>query len=392
MRSRYRFASCLIMPREKLKATAAALLVTGSLGWLIFLGSRNLAHFDAALVGYAVATLFSACAITYRYGVWLQRPPTAQYFKSSTRIFFRFLHPRHVGHNLVLAGRRLLIDFAGNRLIYRRGRLRWAAHWLIMWGCIVATAFVFPLVFGWVHFETLPNDLGSYRLHLFGLPTIAFPIDSIRGFFLLKVNALVGSSVLVIAGVLLALRRRFRDHGAMALQRFGEDLLPLLLLFAISLTGLMLSVSSWFMKGYAFEFLNILHAATVIFTMLWLPFGKFFHIFQRPLQLGVGIYKDVAEKSEQACCKRCGQEFASKMQIFDLIEVEQQLGYRYQLPDGGHYQWICPRCRRAMLGLAQGKIWQNMPACDPKEGSSDTARTPGVDEELALASARQEGF
>ncbi len=93
--------------------------------------------------------------------------------------------------------------------------------------------------------------------------------------------------LLVIAGVLMALRRRLRDHGAAALQDFQEDLLPLFLLFAVSVTGLMLTASYTWMKGYAYEFLAILHAITVIFTLLWLPFGKFFHIFQRPAQLGV---------------------------------------------------------------------------------------------------------
>ena len=46
------------------------------------------------------------------------------------------------------------------------------------------------------------------------------------------------------------------------------------------------------MRGYADQFLAILHAATVIVTLLWLPFGKLFHVFQRPAQLGVGFYKD----------------------------------------------------------------------------------------------------
>ena len=36
------------------------------------------------------------------------------------------------------------------------------------------------------------------------------------------------------------------------------------------------------MRGYAYDFLAILHAITVIFTLLWLPFGKLFHVFQRP--------------------------------------------------------------------------------------------------------------
>jgi hypothetical protein len=40
--------------------------------------------------------------------------------------------------------------------------------------------------------------------------------------------------------------------------------------------------------------------------------------------------------------------------------VEKQLGYRYELDNGSgeHYQHICPRCRRALLVLAQGVIWQ----------------------------------
>ncbi len=58
----------------------------------------------------------------------------------------------------------------------------------------------------------------------------------------------------------------------------------------------MLTASYTWMKGYAYDFLAILHAITVIFTLLWLPFGKFFHIFQRPAQLGVSFYKDVGRQ------------------------------------------------------------------------------------------------
>jgi hypothetical protein len=62
----------------------------------------------------------------------------------------------------------------------------------------------------------------------------------------------------------------------------------------------MLTASFTWMKGYAYDFLAILHAATVIFTLLWLPFGKLFHVFQRPAQLGVSFYKDAGERGEQA--------------------------------------------------------------------------------------------
>ena len=134
--------------------------------------------------------------------------------------------------------------------------------------------------------------------------------------------------------------------------------MPLILLFAISLSGLLLTVSYTWMKGYAYDFLAILHAITVIFTLLWLPFGKFFHIFQRPAQLGVSFYKDAGVKSEPAHCRRCRQAFSSAMHVQDLIEVESKLGYNYQINDGDieHYQWICPPCRRAMFALAQGLL------------------------------------
>ncbi len=42
----------------------------------------------------------------------------------------------------------------------------------------------------------------------------------------------------------------------------------------------------------------------------------------------------------------------------DLTAVEHELGFRYELPGGGHYQDVCPRCRRALFGLAQGALWQ----------------------------------
>jgi hypothetical protein len=114
------------------------------------------------------------------------------------------------------------------------------------------------------------------------------------------------------------------------------------------------------MKGYGYDFLAILHAITVIFTLLWLPFGKFFHIFQRPAQLGVSFYKDVGQREAAAECRRCGAPFTSQLHVEDLIKVEAQLGYDYEIRNSPieHYQWICPPCRRALVALAQGRLWQ----------------------------------
>ena len=64
------------MPREVVRATAWGVLATAIVAAAIVVGSRNLSHFDAALVGYTFATLFATFGLTYRYSMWLQRPPT----------------------------------------------------------------------------------------------------------------------------------------------------------------------------------------------------------------------------------------------------------------------------------------------------------------------------
>jgi hypothetical protein len=161
----------------------------------------------------------------------------------------------------------------------------------------------------------------------------------------------------VLIGVALALWRRGTDRSSLALQQFAADLLPLVMLFAVSITGVFLTVSTHLMRGVHFVFLSQLHAVTVIFTLLYLPFGKFFHIFQRPAQLGVAFYKEAGAKGEQARCARCNQPFASRMHVDDLKAVERELGVAYAGFEHGHYQEICPSCRRKNLALAQDALW-----------------------------------
>jgi hypothetical protein len=364
------------MRREALKATAWGVFTTLILAGLIWFGSRR-GDFDAALVGYTFAVLFATFGITYRYAMWLQKPPTATYWKRGWQVFFKrgyqFFNVRnwfkHVGS-----------DFALNLFIFKRGKLRWLAHWLIMVGCVIAVAITFPLVFGWIHFESVSDNLELYRVYVFGFPVQTFPIKSLFGFIIF--HGLVWSSFLVIAGVMIAMRRRMRDEGAAAVQLFAEDFLPLILLFAVSITGLLLTASYTWMKGYAYDFLAILHAVTVIFTLLWLPFGKFFHIFQRPAQIGVHFYKDVGAREDAAKCRRCGQPFTSRLHVEDLIRVERELGYNYEMEgsEAEHYQWICPPCRRAMLALAQGALWgRGLTSPTPllsKEGKREVASSP----------------
>ena len=93
---------------------------------------------------------------------------------------------------------------------------------------------------------------------------------------------------------------------------------------------------------------------TVIAALLFLPFGKFFHIFQRPAQLGVKLYQDAGDKGEGALCARCGERYASAMHIADLNLALRELGFDYAV-DGpaGTWQGLCPPCKRKSLATAQ---------------------------------------
>lgn len=263
---------------------------------------------------------------------------------------------------------RILTVIGTNSFIWKRGRERGLAHWLIMWGCFLAAAITFPLVFGWLYFIVPEGDLTTYRIVLFGFETFGFRVETTLGHLIF--HGLVVASFLVTLGVMLAFRRRMRDRDAAVLQTFSEDIMPLFLLFAISITGLFLTISYTWLKGYGYTFLSIFHAATVIFTLVSLPFGKFFHIFMRPAQFGVAIYKKIG-KEKMANCVRCNEEYASEMHVKDLMKVQSKLGYNYFMEEGtDHYQRICPRCRRLLLGLAQGKMWQRN---SPGEGLNGPA-------------------
>ena len=322
----------------------------GAVCLMIVLGSRGLKHFDLALTPYAFAVVFAAFAVTYRYVVWLQRPPTWCYWVQGWRLFLK----RPVG-NLVHLGRLLFDNFAAQRFIGRRSPVRWIMHFCLSWGVMIAFVITFPLVFGWVHFETTMENPSRYSLLLFGVPAMEFALDSILAFLIF--NGLNLSGVLVIIGLLLAVELRMKEPGRIALQRFGNDVVPLLILFIVAVTGIGLTVSARWLNGHGYPFISLTHAAAVIALLLYLPFGKFFHIFQRAAQLGVAFYKRAGHEGDQARCARCQDRFASLMQVNDLQSVLDQLGIDYRL--GGaveHYQEICPACRRKLLALNQGKL------------------------------------
>jgi hypothetical protein len=329
-----------------LAGLVAALLVIAA----IYFGSGGLTRFDAPLAAYSAATVFAAFAVVYRYAMWIQRPPTWKYFVSGWKLFLR---PNRLIPNIFKFIGLLWNNIVAQRFIEKRSPQRWMAHMCIAWGCMIAFLITFPLSWGWIQFNSAENGK-DYVVEFMGRATITFPPDSIIGF--LFFNGLNISAVLVLTGVALAMHRRVFEHGAQAVQSIASDFIPLFILFAVSVTGLMLTASYKLMGGTHFSFLSLLHAFTVIVLLLYLPFGKFFHIIQRPAQLGVAYYKEEGLRGEMAKCARSGEPYQTKLHHDDLVEVMKVIGM-----DFGRHQDLSPAEKRKLIALNQASAIDGVP-------------------------------
>jgi hypothetical protein len=323
-------------------ATGIAIVVAVLLAGAIFFGSSRLKHFDAALVGYAVATIFLAFGVTYRYVVWVKSPPARRYLIQGWKAF---LSVRNFLRFPTLVPRQLASNLAFQTFIRERGLARWAAHQAIFWGVVGATLITFPLTFGWIHFRA--EDGGSaYAMFLFGVK--AFTFDPLSALGWLAFHGLDVTAVLVIGGCAYYLWRRFRDRGSMTDQHFAMDLLPLVALIAISVTGLLLTLSAAVLEGRYYDFLAILHMGVVVLTLVFIPFGKFFHVIQRPASVGVQVYKATSVQDRGVfACQRCGEPLEGVAYVEDLERTVGELGLGYE-------GWVetCPRCKRIERGQA----------------------------------------
>ena len=267
--------------------------------------------------------------------------------------------PRLLGATCATLARRVVVEFAANRFIFRRGRLRGAGALADHVGLHARRRDHVPAGVG---LDPL-RDRARRPRHVSHVSSSAFRCSDF------PVESLVGVRHLPRPGVGVVPRDRRRDARVPpahdrprrrgACSSSARTSCRCVLLFAISVTGLMLTVSYTWMKGYAYDFLAILHAVTVIVTLLWLPFGKFFHIFQRPAQLGVELLQ--------------GRGRARRAGALPALRTAVRVGDDGARPDRRrararvlatscdgrreHYQEICPRCRRALFGLAQGALW-----------------------------------
>ncbi|HMS54781.1 MAG TPA: hypothetical protein PKA27_05225 [Fimbriimonadaceae bacterium] len=308
----------------------------------IYFGSGALHRFDSPLAAYAAATVLAAFAFTYRYLMWIQRPATWRYFKASWKLF---VQPKKLIKNILKLVGLLWNNIVIQKFIGKRSHTRWIAHMGMAWGCLLAFAITFPLSWGWVQFGIAP-DGSNYQVEFMGIPQFAFDPNSLIGFVLF--NGLNISAVLVLTGIGFAMHRRAFQHGAHAVQSLENDLIPLILLFSVSITGLMITASYRLMGGAHFSFISLLHAFTVILLLLWMPFGKLFHVVQRPAQLGVAYYKEAGLDGPKALCARSGQPYQSQLHHDDLVEVMKEVGI-----DFGAHQNLSPEEKRKLIAMNQ---------------------------------------
>jgi len=319
-------------------------LATLGLSALVALGSGGGRWLDPALLGYLIASVFACFGVAYRYFTWLERPATAMYWRWTTALLLR---PRGLAQ-LPRLGRDLLDQLVLQRFIRQRSLKRWGAHACLAWGCLLAFAVTFPLVFGWARFTSDGANPDRYQAWLFGFPAGSFPLHSFQAFAIFHILDL--AALMVLAGCVLAFLRRSQDEGDTATQRFDLDILPLLMLIAISVTGLLLTASETWLQGRNFGTLAYIHELTVIVMLLSLPFGKLFHIIQRPAQAGVARYKAEGDALGLLPCIACATPFIRANQRRDLERLWRELGLDGARHAGGaHHLDLCPRCRRRLL-------------------------------------------
>ncbi|MEU0402090.1 MFS transporter [Streptomyces sp. NPDC006197] len=327
------------------RAALAGAAVSALLILAIVFGSRLLRDFDSALLPYAVATVFLAFGVAYRYTVWISAPGARRLFRQGRRSFFSAANFRKAPTALP----KMIATYLGfQKFLGARSHARWAAHQLIFWGCLLAAAITFPLTWGWFTFTSATGSGPGYEMRIWGFKVLGFNgLDAVGW---LMFHGLDIAAVLVIAGAAYFLRRRMKDRGAITGQRFAYDLVPLIALVVISVTGLLLTFSSIFLHGGGYEFLAVLHMVSVVFTLIYIPFGKFFHIVQRPAAVGMQLFKYTSRREDEAevlACRRCQEPIDTAPYVANLRGTMRDL-------DLGFDEWAeyCPRCKRVLRGTA----------------------------------------
>ena len=187
-----------------------------------------------------------------------------------------------------------------------------------------------------------------------------FPIEAGAGFALF--HALDFTALLLIVGLAIALWRRLTDAGLLATQRFGFDLVPLVLLFAIAVTGLALTASSLWWEGRFYWFISLVAPgdrgglAAVAAVRQVLPHRPAPGQHRRDALPDGQPGRRALRRADRrpARCRALRRASCPPQQFVDDLKATlADLGQDYDLGDErGWLQDYCPTCKRVLRGQA----------------------------------------
>ncbi|MEW9671978.1 MFS transporter [Ammoniphilus sp. 3BR4] len=328
------------------KTSMYAFFVTLILFGTMVIATKNFTHIDMALLGYMISSFIFAIGITVRMSSWLIRPATRQMVARSIR---NLKTSDRAGRNIRSIAKTAIDNIILQKFIFKRGIYRGIQHFLIAWGCLGSLAITFGLTFGWFHFSLV--DPLTYQIIVMGVPTIKMAANGL--FAELVYNGLNITAIMVMVGVIMAIVRRIKEKDVKVTQRAEYDLFPLYLLLAVTMTGLVLTVSYKFLGGWMHQYLTVVHQITVVIFLVYFPFGKLFHLPIRPLATAVPMNYQEVVKVDARACKKCGTNYSNDDQISDVKEILAAQSFDLKMADGTYLADYCQPCRRRIRVMKQ---------------------------------------
>lgn len=323
-----------------------------------WIGTDRFLHFDMALMGYFISSIIFAVGLTIRMSSWLIRPATHQVIKRSLK---NLKENSRKKRNIRSIAKTAFENIFLQKFIFKRGIYRGVQHFLISWGCMGSFAITFGLTFGWMHFELI--DPNTYTIVVMGVDTISMAAHGL--FAEMVYNGLNITASMVLIGVSMAIARRIVSQDVKVTQRAEFDLFPLYLLLAVTVTGLLLTVSYVLLDGWMHHYLTLIHQVTVVVLLIYFPFGKLFHLPIRPLATAVPMNYQQETGVDTRPCKRCGTPYSSDNQIRDVKDILAVQSFDLELEDGSYLSDYCLPCRRRIRVMKQLNSEPHLKSSDP---------------------------
>ncbi|MFP3125031.1 MFS transporter [Ectobacillus funiculus] len=328
------------------KARFYSFVITVLLVLTVWYATDQFTHIDLATLGYLLSSIIFAIGMTIRVCFWFARPATYQVMKRSLQ---NLKSANRVKRNIVSVLKTGFENIFLQKFIFKRGIYRGLQHFLIAWGCIGSLAFTFGLTFGLFRFNLI--DAHTYGVIVFNHQVIKIQAHGIVAE--LMYNSLNIFAMMLLIGATMALIRRTINKDVRVTQRFEFDILPLLLLLGAAVTGLMLTLSYVFLKGFIHHYITVVHQISVVFFLIYFPFGKLFHVPIRPLATAVPMNYQEVVKVDMRACKKCGTKYSNDDQISDVKAILAAQQFDLQLADGSYLADYCPSCRRRLRVMKQ---------------------------------------